>query len=214
MSGSYGPLGATPNTSSASNSILVHSWQGKVLILSPTKTQYRNMPKFLRYAQALDQYNVAAVLVNAPSDTEEEITLPLKTHTSSECLSYEVRQQEYGIFQVQLPFCTDTLRPIPESSSDAISALELLDQLEDLLASSKDLKRTRYLPDIPVKTLFQRQQAGLPVHSKVWPNKGDQLEPLPKKTPGLHSPFAYVADERFGAIFNCHREDYDLHSIN
>ncbi|MCJ1270703.1 hypothetical protein MMC22_010600 [Lobaria immixta] len=48
----------------------------------------------------------------------------------------------------------------------------------------------------------------------VWPNTGDQLAPLPKKKPGLHSPFAYMADERFGAVFNCYWEGYDLHSIN
>lgn len=48
----------------------------------------------------------------------------------------------------------------------------------------------------------------------VWPNDGDQLAPLPVKTLGLYSPTAYVAGEQFGAIFNCHREDYDLHSIN
>lgn len=38
------------------------------------------------------------------------------------------------LVQVQLPFCRDTMRPIPESSTDAMSALDLLDQLEDLLA--------------------------------------------------------------------------------
>lgn len=95
-----------------------------------------------------------------------------------------------------------------------ISASDLMNQLDDLLAWSKTLEDARYLPNIPVKTVQERLDAGLPLCSRVWPNHGDRLEPLPKKTPGLHSPFAYVADERFRVVFNCHREDYDLHSID
>lgn len=48
----------------------------------------------------------------------------------------------------------------------------------------------------------------------LWPNAGDQLAPLSLKMLGLHSPIAYVAGEQFGAVFNRHREDYDLHSIH
>ena len=144
----------------------------------------------------------------------EEMPHPLKSIASTKCLRYEVRRRQGGIFEVQLPFCSDILNPVCSSSLDSVPATDLLDQLEDLLHTSKKLETACYLPDLPAKTLEQRQKAGLPQTSMVWPNSGDQLTLLPKKTPGLHSPFAYVADERFGAVFNCHRENYDLHSIN
>lgn len=65
--------------------------------------------------------------------------------------------------------------------------LDLLDQMEDLLATSKHLENARYLPDIHVKTPRQRQEAGLALTSMVWPNAGDHLIPLPQNNPG--SPF-------------------------
>ncbi|MCJ1267887.1 hypothetical protein MMC22_007773 [Lobaria immixta] len=149
------------------NPVLEHFWQGNVLVLLPTKAQYRDMPVFLQSAQALDRHGVGVVLVNAAPGTRERMPLPLKAHASTKCLSYEVRRQEGGVFQVQLPFCKDTMRPIPESSAEAISALDLLDQLEDMLASSKNLEHARYLPNIPVETPLERQKAGLPPRSRV-----------------------------------------------
>lgn len=71
-----------------------------------------------------------------------------------------------------------------------------------------------YRPDIPIKTALQRKEAGLPPRTVIWPCQGDQLPHLPVKTPGLHWPFAYHSDAKFGALFTCHREDYDLYSIN
>ena len=85
--------------------------------------------------------------------------------------------------------------------------------MENLWTTSESLNNCRYLPDIDIKTLKQRSKARLPPNYLVWPNLGDQLVSLPE-TAGLHFPFAYVAGDEFGAIFNCHREDFDLHSIN
>ena len=75
--------------------------------------------------------------------------------------------------------------------------------MENLWHTSPSLNDCRYLPDIDVKTSKQRSKAGLPPNSLVWPNMGDQLVDLPE-TAGLESPFAYVAGDKFGAIFNCH----------
>lgn len=85
--------------------------------------------------------------------------------------------------------------------------------MEDLWQTSPSLNDCQYLPDIDVKPPKQRSKAELPSDALVWPNMGDQLVDLPE-TAVLQSPFAYVAGDKFGAIFNCHREDFDLHSIN
>ena len=79
--------------------------------------------------------------------------------------------------------------------------------------TSKTLNKCRYLPDIDIETPAQSSQAGLPPTCMIWPNTGDQLA-FVSKTPGLHSPLTYVAGDEFVAVFNCHREDFDLHSIN
>ena len=85
--------------------------------------------------------------------------------------------------------------------------------MEDQWKTSPCLNDCRYLLDIDVETPKQRSKAGLPSKSLVWPNTGDKLVNLPEIA-GLQTPFAYVAGDKFGAIFNCHRDDFDLHSIN
>ncbi|MCJ1270055.1 hypothetical protein MMC22_009949 [Lobaria immixta] len=96
----------------------VHFWQNKVLVLSPTAAQYRDFPTFLESAEALDKHGVGAILVNAHPSMEEEMPLTLKSFPSTECLQYEVRRRQGGIFEVQLPFCSDVLNPVRSSSVD------------------------------------------------------------------------------------------------
>ncbi|MCJ1467377.1 hypothetical protein MMC07_006001 [Pseudocyphellaria aurata] len=55
------------------NADLIHHWEGRVPVLSPTLEQYKNFLTFLRQAQALDQHNTGAVIVNCPPNQYKNI---------------------------------------------------------------------------------------------------------------------------------------------
>lgn len=114
---------------------------------------------------------------------------------------------------VATTFRQGLILPMLSSLIDDISVADLITRMEKLWETSKPLNHCRYLPDIHIQTPAQRAEAGLPPTCMVWPNQGDQLA-FVSKIPGPHSPLAYVAGDEFGAVFNCHREDFDLHSIN
>lgn len=126
-------------------------------------------------------------------------------------IRYEVRAQKPGVYGINaIFFGKDTIRPtLRPSSAGSPPVAELFSKMEQLWKTSPSLNNCRYLPDIGVIL----SKAGLPSHSLVWPNLNDQRINLPK-TPGLHSPFAYVAEDKFGAVFNCHREDFNLVNVN
>ena len=66
---------AVPPPDSISNTEMMHTYQGKVPLLSPTSDQYQDFPVFLRAAQALDHHHTGVVVVNQPSDSTQTFTV-------------------------------------------------------------------------------------------------------------------------------------------
>ena len=138
---------------------------------------------------------------------------PLPFFVSKKCLRYEVEPREKRVFAISQIFCHKVLKPVINSATDTLSAAALVHQMEKLWEESKSLNGCQYLSDIDIKTSKQRQKFGFPSSCVVWPNLRNKLDSF-QEISGLHSPYGYVAGDTFGAVFNCHREDFDLHSVN
>ena len=166
---------APENFQSRDSNDLIHTWVGRVPLLSPTTDQYKDFPLFLQQAQALDRHNTGVDLVNCLLDQKPEIRTPLPRFASRKCLRYEIEPREKGVFEITPIFCNDVLKPVINSSTDSSSAAALIYQIEKPWENSKLLGSCRYLPDIDIKTSKQRQKAGFSSVCTVWPNVGDKL---------------------------------------
>lgn len=118
------------------------------------------------------------------------------------------------MFQFRLPLVQGAIDAASSFAPDHSSSHDMAARMEQVLTITQDLNGAPYLLDIDFATPSQRQQAGFSPTCIIWPNAEDQLERLPRKTPDLHFPFAYKADQQFGAAFACHLQDINLHLIN
>lgn len=175
----------------------------KCRVLSPTSAQYQDFSS-LHTAETLDRHHAGVIKVNRPEEWYEEIRNPLLHFLRKNACGIRFNIGKM-VFRMAALFCKDTILPSVYLHSDGVPAPDLVTRMETLWRTSNTLNDCRYLPDIDIKTPVQHLEAGLPPTCIVWPNVGDQLAPLPVKTPGLHSPTAYVAGKQFGAGFNCHR---------
>lgn len=96
------------------------------------------------------------------------------------------------------------------------TAMEAVEDLRKMYRKSnnKIMRDVRYRVDVPAWTAEQRQEAGVPERSPIYPLKGDKLDETKAIIPGIHTPYVYESGPYFGASFQIHAEDFRLVSLN
>ena len=124
---------AADTMATAASLDLLHTYAGKVSVLSLTLEQYHNFSIFLCQAQALDYYNTGAILVNCLPNQHQELCTPLPTFTSSKCLRYEVQLREKSVYEIACIFCKDTITlTFSTSQTHCTPASDLVCKMENL----------------------------------------------------------------------------------
>jgi len=184
--------------------------QDGVLRLLPTMEQWSDFPALLQYARDLGVEEVGICKVLLPEDIA---SLSKRVHyTKQKGYCFWAQPQSNGTFIIERSEKNDVF----EADSEPVnipSKTAAVQRFEQLLHEKPGLENVRYCFDIDVRTTTARESLGLP-NSPIWPLKGNRLSETKMRIPGIHWPYAYQADDVFGAPFVMHCEDGGLLSIN
>ncbi|MCJ1269048.1 hypothetical protein MMC22_008936 [Lobaria immixta] len=196
---------------------IAFKWENKVLVLSPTVEEWADFPRILRCAKHHGGHLTGVIKVEVPQPLQQWGPAMLTLNTLKGCYVYTISDvdQFHGQFQTTQEPSPSLLDRFTPSIPDSMSTLDALAQLQELLEEN-NLKAVQYLPDVPITTEAERTAAGLPPSSLIWPLAGDRLSKKEEEAriPGIDTPFGYLSGNQFGALFNFHVEDHNLHSLS
>jgi len=187
-----------------------HTVQDGVICLLPTKSQWKDFPAIIRLARELGAESIGACKIFLPEGVIGPKTRAPDSNRPS--YSYHTQTRTNGTISVKMTLEDFGFQEAP-ATSETIADSTAVHQLEQLIKDDSNLKDVRYRTDMDARTAQERQTFGMP-SSPIWPLKGDRLRETRIRVPGTHWPYAYEANNAFGAIFTIHREDWDLCSIN
>ncbi|MCJ1449496.1 MAG: hypothetical protein MMC23_010016, partial [Stictis urceolatum] len=126
--------------------------------------------------------------------------------------SYRTHVQRNGTVSIRLQK-DDFLDISIGESLLSLSKDKVVMHFETNLESENSLRNSRYCTDLPARNDEDRIKQGLSV-SPIWPLKPNKLINTKRRVPGIHWPYAYKSNATIGAVFACHVEDWQLHSLN
>ncbi|KAK5947725.1 hypothetical protein OHC33_011263 [Knufia fluminis] len=181
-----------------------------VLRLFPTTAQYLDFPSLLAHAKELGVEDVGVFKVVLPEDMPQDFEVV----DSDDCpvSAFAATKKTEGVFQLSRQPQRASLHMVPDPAETMTA--QALEQFEATLEDESGLDGVAYCTDYDAKTPPDRHDLGLPEQSPIWQFPGNELDRTAKYVPGLHHPFGYKSDARFGAPFALHKEDCDLVSLN
>ncbi|KAK5310412.1 hypothetical protein LTR70_009480, partial [Exophiala xenobiotica] len=194
----------------ASTEKIESDMEENVLRLFPTTAQYLDFPSLLAYAKELGVEDVGVFKVVLPGDMPQDFEVV----DSDDCpvSVFAATKKTEGVFQLSRQPQRASVRMVPDPAETM--AAQALEQFEAALEDESGLDGVAYCTDYDAKTPPDRHDLGLPEQSPIWPFPGNELDKTVRYVPGLHHPFGYKSDARFGAPFALHKEDCDLVSLN
>lgn len=181
-----------------------------VICLLPTNSQWKDFPAIIERARELGAGSIGACKIVLP----EGMAGP-RAHASDSnrpSYSYHTKTRTNGTVSVKMTLEDFGFQNAP-ATLETIEGPAIVYRLEQLIKDDSSLKDVRYRTDMDARTTQERQGMGMP-SSSIWPLEGDRLRETRLRVPGIHWPYAYEANNAFGAMFAMHREDWDLFSIN
>ena len=200
----------SPDLLNYAHSYINHENKNGVIQLLPTRTQWSDFPIILEHARQLGAEKIGVCKVVLPKG--EADALKDSQDSSIPGYSYNAQIRNNGTVGVEMTrdvFGSRQSAPKLDEMSDSMT----ISRFEQLIKTPNDLKDVRYRTDLNARTQQERDDLGLP-RSPIWPLKGDCLLKTKARVPGIHWPYAYEANDTFGALFTVHREDWDLLSVN
>lgn len=191
-------------------------WEEAILVLSPTVEEWRDFPAILECAQHHKAHLVGAFKAVVSASLQQGSSRMEAGRGQRACQTYKVTRVEgpAGFYQIHQPQSIIPLDLSPPPINATMTTEEALSHMEGIM-DQEDLEGVQYISDIPLTTREDREAAGLPAASLIWPLQGNQLARREKNlVPGIHLPLGYQSGNQFGALFCFHVEDGNLHSLS
>ena len=182
--------------------------------MQPAVEQWQDTPNLLHSATVLDANRTGAFVVELPDQIASTSPILSGSSRRQPCRQYTVKLWIGNSFSVTFYLTTRKFDSSLTADWDAISTVDLVEQLESTFQTPAKVNKILYRPDLSIKTPTRKAALGVPDEIVISNLKRDHLDKARKKIQGLHSSYAYKLASTFVFVFACHTEDFCSHSVN
>lgn len=190
-----------------------HRLEHGIIVLMPSKSQYRDMALLRSQAESLGARKTGVFKYVLPEDLELDIQAT--SNGATQVSKFGSSLAPDGSLHISRTEHTEMLEmkdPL-DRTDEPVEPGELADILEQRLTDPAAIAKMQYCTDMPARTVEDRLKLGLPAQSPIWPLKGNELRRTKCSIPGLHWPFAYQSGMH-GSVRSLHEEHKNLISLN
>ncbi|KAK5212205.1 hypothetical protein LTR41_002447 [Exophiala xenobiotica] len=190
-----------------------HRLEHGIIVLMPSKSQYRDMALLRCQAESLGARKTGVFKYVLPEDLELDIQAT--SNGATQVSKFGVSLAPNGSLHISRTQHTEMLemKDLLDRTDEPVEPGELADILEQRLTDPAAIARMQYCTDMPARTVEDRLKLGLPAQSPIWPLKGNEMRRTKCSIPGLHWPFAYRSGMH-GSVCSLHEEYKNLISLN